>query len=81
MISSKSIEADLNIAAIGDFICNFKGIFFSIVFLNSKFDPDESMTEVGDHHVIFYAVLDVGPSVCYKRKSPSSEYGSVGPRG
>ena len=27
MISSKSIEADLNIAAIGDFICNFKGIF------------------------------------------------------
>ena len=37
------------------------------------------MTEVGDHHVIFYVVLDVGPSVCYRRKSPSSEYGSVGP--
>ena len=37
------------------------------------------MTEVGDHHVIFYAVLDVGPSVCYRRKSPSSEYGLVGP--
>ena len=27
MISSKSIEADLNIAAIGDFICYLKGIF------------------------------------------------------
>ena len=37
------------------------------------------MTEVGDYHVISCAVLDVGPSVCYRRKSPSSEYGSLGP--